>query len=275
MDARSLSKTEAKVVLSLEAEGLELVTLDGIRERAGVSAGFARKLAHDLVQRGWLQRARRGTYLLNPSRHGPDALPDTDPLRIGSRLLEPYYFGFATAAELEGLFPQASRLYYIVTTARWVPGRDRADRFRVVRVIPARFFGIRTILRRGVELKVSDRERTLIDSLNRPEFSGGMAGVAQMFALAKPKLNWLRFGSYLDRFGNRSLTLRAGFLAERIRPSISPPSSWVRARLPDLDEQYVPLGPPKTHGRRGKRDPRWHVIRNVPDALLFAEGEVE
>jgi len=275
MDVRSLSKTEAKVVLSLEAEGLELVTLDGIRKRAAVSPGFSRKLAHDLVQRGWLQRVRRGTYLLNPSRHGPDALPDTDPLRIGSRLVEPYYFGFATAAELEGLFPQASRVYYIVTTARWVPSRERAGRFRVVRVTPRRFFGAHTLLRRGVELKVSDRERTLVDSLNRPEFSGGMAGVAQIFALAKPKLNWSRFGSYLDRFGNRSLTLRAGFLAERIRPSLLPPGSWVRARLPDRDEPFVPLGPPKTHGRRGKIDPRWHVIRNVPDVSLFAEGEIQ
>ena len=121
---------------------------------------------------------------------------------------------------------------------------------------------------------MSNRERTLLDSLNRPAFSGGMAGVAQMFALAKPKLNWSRFGSYLDRFGNRSLALRAGFLAERIRPSITPPNEWVRPRLPDRDEPYVPLGPPKTHGRRGPTDPRWHVVRNVSDAVLFAEGEI-
>jgi predicted transcriptional regulator of viral defense system len=274
MDVRSLSQTEAKVVLSLEAEGLELITLAGIRERAGVSPGFSRKLAHDLVQRGWFQRLRRGTYLLNPSRHGPDALPDADPLRLGSRLVEPYYFGFATAAELEGIFPQASRVYYLVTTTRWVPGNDRASQFHVVRVAPTRFFGIRTLLRRGVELKVSDRERTLLDALNRPEFAGGMAGVAQMFALAKPRLDWRRFGSYLDRFGNRSLALRAGFLAEHVRPSVPPPGSWVRTRLPDRNEPYVPLGPPKNHGRRGRTDPRWHVVRNVPDAALFAEGQI-
>jgi predicted transcriptional regulator of viral defense system len=274
VDARSLSKTEAKVVLSLEAEGLELVTLDGIRRRAAVSPGFARKLAHDLVKRGWLQRLRRGNYLLNPSRHGPDALPDTDPLRVGSRLVEPYYFGFATAAELEGLFPQASRVYYVVTTARWTPGKGRVHRFRGIRVEPERFFGARTLVRRGVPLRVSDRERTVLDCLNRPEFSGGMAGVSQIFALAKPRLNWSRLGSYLDRFGNRSLTLRAGFLAERVRPSLPPPASWVRPRLAEADEPYVPLGPPKTHGRRGTHDPRWHIIQNVPDALLFAEGRI-
>jgi len=133
VEFRSLSKTEAKVVLSLEADRQDLVTLAGIQKRADVSSVFARKLAHDLVRRGWLQRVRRGTYLLNPSRHGPEALPDTDPLRIGSRLLDPYYFGYATAAELHGLFPQASRVYYLVTTKRYGVAGHSSARFRVVR----------------------------------------------------------------------------------------------------------------------------------------------
>ena len=274
MDFRSLSKTEARVILSLEAEGLDLVTLVGIQQRAGVSSGFARKLAHDLVKRGWLQRVRRGRYLLNPSHHGPDALPDTDPLRVGSRLLEPYYFGYATAAELQGLFPQASQVYYIVTTARYRAGKRSAARFHIVRVLPSRFFGTRTLERRGETLVVSDPERTILDGLNRPEFSGGMAGVAQILALAKPRLHWRRFGSYIDRFANRSLTLRMGFLAEHVRPSLPPPSSWVGPRLARPEEPFVPLGPPSVHGRHGDRDARWHIIRNVSDAQLFAEGEI-
>ena len=149
MEFRSLSKTEAKVILSLEAESKDVVTLADIRRLAGVSPGFSRKLAHDLVSRGWLQRVRRGTYLLNPSRYGPEALPDTDPFRVGSRLLKPYYFGFATAAELQGLFPQASSVYYLVTTARPGVGNGAGAQFRVVRSSPSRFFGIRAIERRG------------------------------------------------------------------------------------------------------------------------------
>ena len=273
MEARSLSKTEARVVLALEAEGQDLVTLAGIQQRAGVSPGFARKLAHDLVQRGWLQRVRRGTYLLNPSRHGPDALPDTDPFRVGSRLLEPYYFAYATAAELHGLFPPASRVYYRVTTGRGAVGARPSSRFRVVRVRPAFFFGTQSVVRRGETLVVSDPERTVLDCLSRPELSGGMAGVAQILGLAKPRLDWRRLGSYLDRFGRRSLELRVGFMAERVRPSVRPPPAGIRSRRARPEEPFVPLAPPTNHGRRGPRDPRWHIIRNVPDTQLFAEGE--
>ena len=274
VESRSLSKTEAKVILSLEAEGRDLVSLSEIRRRAGISPGFARKLAHELVRRGWLQRVRRGTYLLNPGRHGPDALPDLDPLRLGSRLVEPYYFGYATAAELHGFFPQASRAYYIVTTERRTAPAARGSSFRIVRVKPSRFFGTTTIVRRNENLVVSDPERTVLDCLNRPDFSGGMPGVAQILSLAKPHLDWNRFGAYLKRFGNRSLVLRAGFLAETVRPSIRPPAPWIRSRLPQADEPFVPLDRASVHGRTGPRSGRWHVIRNITDSRLFAEGEV-
>jgi predicted transcriptional regulator of viral defense system len=272
--SRSLSKTQARVILSLEAESRELVSLGEIEKLARVSRGFARKLAHDLVVRGWLQRVRRGLYLLNPSSHGSEIVPDTDPLRVGSRIVEPYYFGYATAAELEGLFPQASRVYYLVTTSRWRPGRSLSRQFRVIRVAPSRFFGLRRMVRRGTSLFVSDPERTVLDCLDRPDFSGGMAGVAQILAMAKPRFNWSRFGSYLDRFGNRSLTLRAGYLAEHVRPSVPPPRSWLLRRLASAADPFVPLGPPREFGRRGPHDARWHVIQNVPRARLFAEGEI-
>jgi len=274
MGVRSLSPLEARVILSLEAEGIELVSLDEIRRRGSISAGFARKLAYQLVRKRWLQRVRQGMYLLNPSQHGPDAIPDTDPLRLGSRFVQPYYFGYATAAELLGLLPQASKLYYLVSTARAVPVQALQDRFRLIRVTPSRFFGFQRMERRGTTLSVSNLERTVLDCLNRPELAGGMAGISHIMALAKPRLNWGRFGRYLNQFGNRNLALRAGFLAERVRPSIRAPASWIRPRLARPHEPFAPLGPASVYGRSGPRDERWHVIDNVPDAVLFAEGEI-
>lgn len=258
----------------MEAEGVEETTLEDIGERASITPGHARKLAHDLVRKRWLQRIRRGVYLLNPGRHGPDALPDTDPLRLGSRLVDPYYFGFATAAELHGVLPQASHVYYVVTTSRATPVNFQENRYRFIRVVPRSFFGVEQLERRGVKFQVSDLEKTFVDCLNRPELAGGMAGVAQILALAKPRIRWARLGLYLNRMANRNLTLRTGYLVEVVRPSVKPPPGWIRPRLARRGDGFAPLGPPKTHGRRGARDRRWHVIQNVPPSLLFAEGEI-
>ena len=274
METRSLSRTEAKVVLSLEEEGREDLSLREIGTRAQVSAGFARKLAHDLVEKGWLQRVGRGRYLLNPSRHGPDAIPDTDPLRLGSRIASPYYFGYATAAELRGLLPQASRVYYIVTPKRGATVPNRVARFRRVTIAPARFFGTEQIVRRGQALSVSDIERTVLDCLARPELSGGLGGVVQVIASAADRLDWRRMRRYLRRWGSRSLEQRLGFLLEWLGTAVRPPAGWLVRLRARPGEPYVPLGHAKEFGRRGPHDARWHIVRNVPDALLRSEVEL-
>jgi predicted transcriptional regulator of viral defense system len=274
MGTRTLSRVEASIVLSLEADAQETLTLDELRSRAKVSAGYARKLAHDLIRKGWLQRVRSGVYLLNPSRRGPDATPDRDPFRIGSRLVRPYYFGFATAAELLGLLPQLGQVYFVVTP---IPTRASAlspVQFRIVRTTPDRMFGVRALRRRRERLIVSDLERTVLDCLRRPELAGGMPGVLQIVASAKPRLNWDRLSVYARRLGVRSVERRLGYLAELVRPDIPLPRTWLWRTLPARSEAYVPLGPPSAFARRGPRDRRWHVIRNVPTAQLLGEVDV-
>lgn len=274
MEVRSLSRTEAKVVLSLEAEGKDELTLEGIQGRAAISRGFARKIAHDLTRKGWLQRLGRGRYLLSPSRNGPDAIADTDPLRFGSRLVAPYYFAFATAAELHGLLPQASRVYYLATTRRGGRRSSGAVQFRRVHVAPRLFFGVHSMVRRGETLAVSDVERTVLDCLARPALSGGLAGVAQVVASAGRRIEWPRLARYIQRLGDRSLALRTGFIAGSLSPRVRPPRGWLDRFRARPEEPYVPLGRPSEFGRRGRRDPTWHIIENVPEAVLRAEVEV-
>jgi len=270
---RSLSATEARVILSLEADGESELSLDTIEARAKVRRGFARKLAHELVRKGWIQRVGRGRYLLNPSERGPEAIPDADPLRVGSHIVRPYYFGYASAAELWGFLLQAGRVYYVVTPVRTSVQLTHPAQFRFVRMRPDRFFGVQEIRRRGEALCVSDPERTVIDCVDRPELSGGLGGAVQIISRAKPRLNWDRLSRYLRRMDNRSLELRVGFLTEQVRPSVPPPPRWHERWHVRPDEPWVMLGPPRTFGRRGPHDPRWRILRNVPDRVLFSEVE--
>lgn len=271
MEVRSLSRVEARVVLSMEAEGQLLVTLAELRRRANLSPGFARKTAHGLVRKGWLQSVRRGVYLLNPSQRGPDALPDSDPLRIGHYLLTPYYFGYGTAAQLRGLLPRAGPVYYIVSPNRSAFRPRGPARFQLIRPKPPRFFGGRKLVRRGSSLQVSDLERTVIDVVARPDLSGGLEGAVLVLSNAKPSINWERLRRYLQRYGSRSLSLRVGYLLSVVRPEVPIPRGWVERQGARRSEPFVPLGPPSRFGRRGPRDQRWHVIENVPRRRLLGE----
>lgn len=273
MRQRSLSATEARVVLTLEAAERDELSLDDIQSLAGVRRGFARKLAHDLTKKGWIQRVGAGRYLLNPGRRGPEALPDADPLRVGSRMVHPYYFGYASAAELWGFLLQAGRVYYIVTPTRTSIRITSPAHFRIVRVRSRRFFGAVGIQRRGETIQISDPERTLIDCVDRPELSGGLAGAVQVISRALPRIDWGRLSKHLSRLTNRSLTLRVGFLVEKVAGPLAPPAAWTGRWLAKSSDPWVPLGPPRSFGRRGTHDRRWHIVCNVPDRVLFSEVE--
>jgi predicted transcriptional regulator of viral defense system len=274
MRPRSLSPTEARVVLALESDRVEEVGLAGLRERAAVSPGHARKLAHGLVRKGWLQRIGRGRYLLNPSDRGPAAIPDTDPLRLGRHLFSPYYFGYATAAELLGLLPQASGTYYLVTPETRRLGGELADRYRRVHVPSSRFFGTRRLVRRGETLVVSDLERTVLDCLERPSLSGGLPGAVRVLESAGGSIDWGRLERYRRRLRVDALDRRLAYLVDRLRPTVRPPAAWIRALRPPADAPLVPLGARSEFGGRGPRDPTWRVLLNVPERLLFGEVDV-
>ncbi len=54
--ARTLSKGEAKVVLDLEWRDSKVITVAELRSMLGASEGYARFLAHRLVEKGWLDK---------------------------------------------------------------------------------------------------------------------------------------------------------------------------------------------------------------------------
>ncbi|MCI4331796.1 MAG: hypothetical protein L3K19_08155 [Thermoplasmata archaeon] len=271
MEIRSLSRVEARIVLSLEAEGRELVTLEEVRQRGGISQGFARKVAHGLVRKHWFQTVRRGVYLLNPSRRGSNALPDTDPLRLGANLVAPYYFGYGTAAQLLGLLSRAGPVYFVVSPVRTTFRPLGTAQFQLIHTAHSQFFGIRKLSRRGVTLRVSNVERTVIDCMERPELAGGIEGVGEVLAHAKPILHWDRLARYLARRGRRSTALRLGYLVELVRPDVPVPAGWSDRIRPRGDDPYAPLASPARYGRRGPRDPRWHIIENVGRRQLLGE----
>jgi predicted transcriptional regulator of viral defense system len=71
-----------------------------------------------LRKKGWLERAAWGKYLLVPLDQGPDALGDSDLLALASRVTDPYYIGFATAAAHYGLTTQHRNVIFLVTPSK-------------------------------------------------------------------------------------------------------------------------------------------------------------
>ncbi|MFT4039461.1 MAG: hypothetical protein QM692_14830 [Thermomicrobiales bacterium] len=83
-------------------------------------------------------------------------------------------------------------------------------------VKPERFFGTRVYQPRGYPVRVTTPERTLLDGLLEPEWSGGIENVLRAWALARDTLDLDSLMHAVDRFNMPLLGQRAGFLLEEL-----------------------------------------------------------
>ncbi|MCP4549295.1 MAG: hypothetical protein GY835_22815 [bacterium] len=238
------------------------------------SYDHARQVLHRLARRRWLAIITPGTYELIPAERGEHAFADTNPLFIGSTLVTPYYFSFATAAFFHGLSTQASATVYIATTTR--KGRRlrivRGKAYRMVVQPETKFFGATEVDAYGSRVMMAEPEKTVVDSLDRPAYAGDVPEVAAMLWRGKVRLDWERLADYAARVQSQALVQRLGYLADMLSLSVQ---GVIRDRLLAGVGKSTPyLGRPNQWGTGGDYDATWRIVDNVPRQELLSEIEV-
>jgi predicted transcriptional regulator of viral defense system len=217
---RSLSPQESRVVLALAEQGRRDATrAEIIRILAGTPKA-ADNVIEALRRKGWLERASWGKYLLVPPDQGPDALGDSNLLALASRIANPYYFGFGTAAAHYGLTTQHRNVIFLVTPAR-VRSRAIGDaRVQVVNQTAKKFFGFSPVDALGQQVMMSDREKTALDCIDHPDLAGGLAEAAVIVANASRRMEWSKAIENVERIGSRPLVHRFGWLVDHVNADI-------------------------------------------------------
>jgi len=214
---RSLSPQESRIVLTLAEQGRRDASREEIIRILGASPKAADNVIEGLRRKGWLERAAWGKYLLVPPDQGPDALGDGNLLALASRIANPYYIGFGTAAAHYGLTTQLRNVISLVTPAR-VRGRHLGDaRVNIINQTPKKFFGFEPVDVLGHKVMMSDREKTTLDCIDHPELAGGIAEAALIVANASRRFDWHKATEYLGRIGSSPLIHRFGWLVDHVK----------------------------------------------------------
>ena len=214
---RTLSKNEAKVVLDLEWRNQKTVTLAELREALGASEGYARKLAHGLVKKGWLERLRPGLFQLVPADRGREGVADTNPLAAGAVLISPYFYSFGTACTHHGLTEQVFSEAYLACQEQRRPVTIRDRRYVFVHVPEPRFFGFEEISVLGHAVQMATVERALLDAIDRPRHAGAIGEVSRIALRAASKVSWGALLELAGRWGSSALVHRLGYFMD-LRP---------------------------------------------------------
>jgi predicted transcriptional regulator of viral defense system len=264
--SRSLSPQESRVVLALTEHGRREATRAEIIQLLGATPKAADHVIESLRQKGWLERAAWGRYLLVPPEQGPDALGDSNLIAHASRIADPYYIGFGTAASHYGLTTQYRNVIVLVTRAR-LRARTVGDaRVRIVYQSSSKFFGFEPVDVLGYSVMMSDREKTAIDCIDHPELAGGIGEAATILATASRRFDWSKTADYLERIGSGALVRRLGWLSDHVEADI-PPN--VRARLQTLAipsrKTWLGSDPARARAVDGAIgfDETWRVFVNV------------
>lgn len=266
-----LSDTEAALLTTLAARDKDIFSTDDAYDVLGEGRA-TRETLERLADKGWLERVEKGKYLIVPLEAGPDRSWTEDAFVIAHHLVEPGAIAYWTALNHWNLTEQVPRVTYVQTPARKENRRPEVlgMRFRIVRIKGERFFGLHRFTAGDTTVQVTDREKTVIDCLDRPELSGGVVEVAGGLREGDGEFDWNRMTDYLRRFGSGAVVKRLGFLAEALELGHPPGpellEEWqglLTAGISKLD----PSSPRETH----RIATRWRVEVNLPEEGLVGK----
>lgn len=184
----------------------------------GLEQSEASKLLARWCHKGWLSRVARGLHAPVPLEAERSDLPLDDPWLVAVSLYSPCYIGGWSAAEHWDLTEQIFRTTVVMSTTR--PRNRRPTfigaAFWISSVAPEKMFGLKTVWRGAVKIRVSDRSRTMVDMLSDPQLGGGTRAVQDVLRnyLASDAKNLALLLQYAERLSNGAVFKRLGFLLE-------------------------------------------------------------
>ena len=249
---RGLRKSTADLLHRLRRLGPVFTFRDAL-EVSGYDRSHLKLVLHMLERGGWIERIERGKYVILPleAEKGKYTLHE---FAVGSVLVKPSAIAYWSALHYHGLTEQVPNAVFVQTTSR----KKRSEltvfgtRYRIVRVVERKFFGLEPLWVDDVRVHVTDKEKTIVDCLDKPRYCGGVIEVYK--ALGEGGVNVGKLSEYLERFGNDAVAKRLAYLAGLAGLDVEVPGHLIKKGIALLDP---------TMPRRGKVDYRLKLLINV------------
>ncbi len=222
-------------------------------------------LLHDLVVKGWLKRIEKGKYFLIPLNVDATKPYTENQLLIASQLIHPYYIGFWNMLQYYGYTEQFVNTIFVVSPKKKKVFSLYGVNYKFVKTSEKKMFGLIKIEINGMAVQVSDKEKTLIDCLDHPEYCGGITEVVKGIWNAREELDFGKMLDYAKKICNSAAVKRLGYLLGILeidkRISINNLRTMIKKGFSSLD----PLLP-----KKGEYNSQWNLLLNVSQEELLS-----
>ncbi len=232
----------------------EVFTIEDIREKTDMSDDALKKFLYRLKKQGWIEQIERGKYMQLPlgAEEGEYTVNE---FVIGSMLVEPHSIAYWSALHHYGFTEQIPSTVFLQTTSRKKHRRVEVFgiNYRIIRLVPEKFFG--TIIERfdNKIVNITDKEKTIVDCLDKPQYCGGLIEVIK--GLVEKDYDPNRLIEYAEKIGNTGVIRRLGFLSDYYELDIEVP------HLNKGIRNYLLLDP--IMPERGDKSSRWRLTINL------------
>lgn len=238
------------------------------------SAANVTSLLRHHLRAGNIKRVSREVFAAVPAHLAADRMV-IDRFAAASKLRTDGVLGFHSALELHGIAYSEFNEVQLISAGRTelVELPFGACRFvtppKALVTAGKADYLTTTIDRRGVAVRVTAVERTLVDVLHRPELAGGVEEVLKSLDLVR-YLDPAKVADYVELLGNRSIASVSGWWLEKRRAALGVTDevlARLRARLP-RSKQYALGAEP---GRAVLVEP-WRVLLSPQAVDATFEG---
>lgn len=239
-----------------------LLSSGELKERLSRRALNHAKAAHSVI------RIKRGLYAIKASN---DYL---DPFAVLNKGFKDPVVSHHSALELHGYASTYRRIFTAYTETDQRPFRFRGNTFtafaypKALRLRNCADEEVIKIEMRGLTLKATSLERTLVDCLARPSLTGGLEEIRRAFKAAATRLDPQRLCRYALALENKTLVGLLGVILDQQSSTLTLSHTCrqrLRAKLPNSPHYVL------AHHGTGVLIRKWNVI--VPRALAHPNSE--
>jgi predicted transcriptional regulator of viral defense system len=218
-----------------------------------------RQFLERLQTKGWIKRIKRGRFAVIPLSSGEDRTPQLHEFIVAMELVTPATIAYWSALNHHGMTEQLPRTVFVATNhpVRRPPGEVLGLSYKIISLRPEKFFGVVKDWIDEMPFMVTDREKTIIDGLDLPQYVGGVAEIVKVLSIGWTILNESKLRKYAVKIGNSAVAKRLGFLMETLGVG----NVEALRKVVTLAPGFSSLDP--TLPQHGKYNRRWGLLVNT------------
>jgi predicted transcriptional regulator of viral defense system len=267
-----VTSTELRVITKWRKENTSVVTPDSVSRDFGYDLNHSRQVIHNLAKKQWLERVSPGVYVFIPVEYGDQnkRFPPVDAFLIGSKLVPQYYFAYATANSYYGFSGQVPATNFLAVRRQKHTITWREMSFQFVTLADWKFFGYTNVDHDGSTISIAEREKAVVDSVDKYWYAGGMAEVVEVVRRAFKSLDSGKLVEYASKMRSHALSQRLGFLLDFLtqKELITLETSTRNGFLRQIGHSPIYLS--WDASKKGTYSREWRVVNNFSDSELLS-----